>query len=636
MSRVTLNIFPVAEFPSYVLVIETPGIDIKTAHTLFKSHVVFACRGGKTYFLGDSEQLLEDKQITKLEWSDVQHDIKRELCNSCIYTKMKSKGLISCRGRRFYASKTQSLSGLNPTSIGTNLYMNSSIEYSFEFIDSTERFVLLPNKVVTSNGDAWDRNFERAHHFDLIKYQSYPNFVADWNAWLAYLGESISYDAGTCGRLIINLTPEYVEDTKTLNEPSVSFHFGTDKENPWPYYGLKKYHPHDFNTNPTKKTINVALIGTGMSFGLLREIKDGNSDFPGFTNVFQAEMIMGEDRVSKLDTQDLRQCKTIEDVKTLYLQGFQVLKDKNAQYDVLIVELPGELEHLFTGQGVDLRDYLKVIFIGQSETTQIITRKAVESRDRYKFADLALGLYVSAGGKPWMLPNLPLSTCFIGVSFGIKKTAEGSEILVGIAEIFDNYGESLSIRSTSAVYSRSKGYHLTGEALEGLVRLLVEDYRQQLGDLPVNIVVHKSSDFDEEEKEVVEKVRDLPININLLYVDAACSVRLIPNVGGMPYRGLLWLINEETSIIYTSGIVASARTYLEVGYPRPLSIKKYSGNFSIEELSSQVLSLTKLNWNSTKNHERLPVTLSHSRKVIDLLNAGLDPSTVVKDFRFYI
>ena len=71
--------------------------------------------------------------------------------------------------------------------------------------------------------------------------------------------------------------------------------------------------------------------------------------------------------------------------------------------------------------------------------------------------------------------------------------------------------------------------------------------------------------------------------------------------------------------VYTSGFVPALNTYYGSRVPMPLQITSYRQDSENQTLLDEIMALTKLDWNNTNFNSRLPVTISVSRKVGEIL-----------------
>ncbi len=72
-------------------------------------------------------------------------------------------------------------------------------------------------------------------------------------------------------------------------------------------------------------------------------------------------------------------------------------------------------------------------------------------------------------------------------------------------------------------------------------------------------------------------------------------------------------------MLFTSGFVPQLATYPGSSAPRPLHLRCQRIDTSMETICSDILGLTKLDWNSSTFYTKLPVTIGVSEKVGNIL-----------------
>ena len=70
--------------------------------------------------------------------------------------------------------------------------------------------------------------------------------------------------------------------------------------------------------------------------------------------------------------------------------------------------------------------------------------------------------------------------------------------------------------------------------------------------------------------------------------------------------------------------------------PNPISVKVLRGDCPLETVLSDVLGLTKINFNSCLHNDRLPVTIRFANAVGDVLISAPMDSEPKLPFKFYI
>ena len=82
----------------------------------------------------------------------------------------------------------------------------------------------------------------------------------------------------------------------------------------------------------------------------------------------------------------------------------------------------------------------------------------------------------------------------------------------------------------------------------------------------------------------------------------------------------------DRSYLYTTGTLAATGLYPHGHVPSPLHISDHIGDSPYGQLLHHILLLTKMNWNSARYAERMPVTLEFADRVSQVLKeAGPDP-----------
>ena len=86
----------------------------------------------------------------------------------------------------------------------------------------------------------------------------------------------------------------------------------------------------------------------------------------------------------------------------------------------------------------------------------------------------------------------------------------------------------------------------------------------------------------------------------------------------MIFYTLLTLDQNETAL-YTNGSVEFYSTYPGMYVPQPIGIRAVNSSRSPRDRASEILALTKMNWNQTRLDGRTPVTLRTANQVIAVL-----------------
>ncbi len=248
----------------------------------------------------------------------------------------------------------------------------------------------------------------------------------------------------------------------------------------------------------------------------------------------------------------------------------------------------------------------------------------------------SIALYYKSGGIPWRLRKEGIETCYVGVSFHHLYTTHNKHIVKScIAQAFSSDGEGFAIRGVNIPWTeeQDKNVHLTEEQAIQLGSRILEEYTYRTGSTPLRIVLHKSTAFNENEKKgLYSALNNVPLVelVNLAQTD----FRLVRFGEYPPKRGTLCTINEKSHYLFTSGYMDDLKTYPGPHIPVPFKIL-VDKSVNIIQTASDILGLSRMNWNTASITSGHPVTLLFSRKVGGIMSeyGEEDPPS---SFRFYL
>jgi hypothetical protein len=247
-------------------------------------------------------------------------------------------------------------------------------------------------------------------------------------------------------------------------------------------------------------------------------------------------------------------------------------------------------------------------------------------------------LYYKAGGVPWRLLRNPadLATCFVGISF--YRSIEGDRLLTSVAQVFNERGEGVIVKGAQAQLSKEdRQPHLTESDAQILLTNAVSVYRKEHKTSPARLVVHKTSKMTEGEIRGFRAAsEDQRIDAMDLISLRRSFTRLFRAGTYPPLRGTFLRLQEGTGILYLRGSVQFFQTYPGLYVPRPLELSVSRADATLEQLATEILSLSKLNWNNTQFDGGEPITVRAARRVGDILKCVPDGGNIRPSFRFYM
>jgi hypothetical protein len=232
--------------------------------------------------------------------------------------------------------------------------------------------------------------------------------------------------------------------------------------------------------------------------------------------------------------------------------------------------------------------------------------------------------YYKATGTPWKLSSLDDETCYVGLSFYREIKDRKSNLRCSMAHVYLRTGESQVIRGRPFTWdSTNKGspFLTSPELAEEIITDVISLYKRQRNNLdPTRVVIHKSSPFRDEEIEGFNQALGNIETADYIHINEHSNIRLFPK-GELypPIRGT-FIYSGDQSILYTTGYVPLMDTYKGSSLPSPLMLKAYRLDSSQEQIARDIMALTKLDWNNADFNSRMPVTISVSRKVGEILS----------------
>ncbi|MCC6588152.1 MAG: hypothetical protein IT168_15780 [Bryobacterales bacterium] len=224
----------------------------------------------------------------------------------------------------------------------------------------------------------------------------------------------------------------------------------------------------------------------------------------------------------------------------------------------------------------------------------------------------------AAGGAPWRLAELEPGACFVGISFFREILSNNPRMRTSMAQAFTAAGDGYVLRGhTFEGNDREAGRtpHLDKRVAASLLREVIDLYRKQNRDsLPTRIVVHKSSRFWEEELAGLEEACESVPRHDFIALGPR-GLQFYRTGDYPPLRGTYVKFSDSDLLLYTSGYVPFLRTYAGARVPQPLEILEHYGDSPWDTVLREVLSLTKMNWNTADFAGSDPITLAFSRKV---------------------
>jgi hypothetical protein len=253
--------------------------------------------------------------------------------------------------------------------------------------------------------------------------------------------------------------------------------------------------------------------------------------------------------------------------------------------------------------------------------------------------NFSTGLYYKSGGVPWRLTHVDSGVCFVGVSFYRETSAAGAKLRTSMAQTFTSNGDGFVLRGSTFDWdeaSQGRSPHLDAAAAQALIRGVLDLYkRQNRGSLPTRLVVHKRSRFwDDELKGFQNGAEQVPLS-DFVAVGQR-GIRFFRPGDFRPLRGTYVKFSDHDFVLYTTGFVPFLRTYPGARIPQPTEVLEHFGDSPWNTVLSELLAMTKLNWNTADFAARDPITIAFSNRVGEILAEIPDDAPIRQEYRFYM
>ncbi len=464
------------------------------------------------------------------------------------------------------------------------------------------------------------------------------------------------------------------------NDPPLEFYNPQTKkrvEDFHPMRGINNNAPIDYeiNANVLRSFISLGVIcpqgKANMFQHFLSQLQNRQSvgyntefviPFPGFTNAYKTGLNIPNPRSTMwLDVGVLKETDISKAAIELGNAITKKLDQLSAlQADVAVVFIPSEYEPITSFsteyEKFDLHNYVKAYAAQKNIATQFIREKTLVDGKMYCqiMWALSLAIYVKSCRIPWTISGIQNGTAFAGIGYSINPSPNGSDIVVGCSHIYSADGQGMKYklaRINDCTFDRKKNPYLTENEAYRLGISIKELFYRSFSELPKRVVIHKRTPFREDEiNGLVSSLSSAGIaDIELLEITYEDNIKCFAydknstEIDGFPVRrGLCFPLNENTIHLFTHGIAPSVvgqyRKYIQGGkaLPVPLRIVKHYGKGSMEQIATEILGLSKMNWNSFGLYSKLPCTIESSHEIAKIGWLLSQYEGAVYDYRYFM
>ena len=471
-----------------------------------------------------------------------------------------------------------------------------------------------------------------------------------------------------------------------LDEPQMQFGRGQHVD---PKFGLLEFGPADLEAEAAPRAIAVGVIGTQETIeGVQRWLRrckrsvapvadakhpNYNPPFPGFNEDagFESTLKFDARLRRSVPSRAIRDLTSVKDRGARMEAAVDLLIDEveavteQGLARVILVCPPVELLAAFKSDGSgstrtrgplgdpELHDVVKAAALRLGVPLQFVrpatydsskARKQAEATgrpgsqqdDATKAWNIHTALYYKAGGFPWSLIRDPraLDSCFIGISFYYEMSGN---LATSTAQVFDERGEGVIVRGGPAKLTKhDRRPYLARTDAERLLLEALKRYRAEHHRLPARVVIHKTALFRDEEVEGMQAAADAERITDLELVAISPSTTRFSASKTAPLRGTQVILDDRQQSLYTSGAVPFYEHYPGPYVPQPLGIYLQQSEQPAEQHGSEILALTKLNWNNSRLDGRDPITIGAARRIGSILRHVPPDGAVGSRYAFYM
>lgn len=459
-----------------------------------------------------------------------------------------------------------------------------------------------------------------------------------------------------------------------FDEPSLEF--GSARPHLCPKHGITIFGPRSLDMGRRHPDIvRVGFVGTGATNDSAKrwlelcaqgvEGDDTNYRFPGFRSDrgFFSELSFDDEAVEGLTLRDLTTLtnrrtrrERFEQTVTLLDDKLRLLSERDRPPDYVVLALPSELvkaqgrvDYFDRQAGEvhrDLRRAIKASAMRYRLPTQILLQRTTEAAPGSKNVDhlskcawnFFTALYYKTGGVPWIPAGLSNGTCYVGISFHRMLGSKNSGYFTGLAQAFDEQGNGIVLRGQDFLWDVGKhgnSPHMPAHVAEELVSRVLKRYQDELKQSPRRVVIHKTTEYWPEERSGLESALKSVDQFDLVAVRPTEDIRLFRDARYPILRGSHISLGEM-HLLYTTGYIPALQAFPHGHVPLPLKLTDHHGDSSISTVLSELMVLTKMNWNSANFAGLLPITIRFSKLVGEIMKeiaSGVEP---LPQFKYYM
>ena len=447
-----------------------------------------------------------------------------------------------------------------------------------------------------------------------------------------------------------------------LDEPLLAFSSADPpRADTHPLRGLVTHGPYSKNSLASyMDSVRIAIVGPDSGKDGRRHVlqnvqkhqqpsdrMDYVPPFPGFESLFKVPLVPAAKSAQLAWPERLEELGAgppTDRVRRAISERMRELAAVRDEFDVAVVHLPNGWGPGLLGEGFDAHDELKAIGAELAIPTQIINDRTFNFQYLASVSwRLAIALYVKAGGTPWRLAPLsgtPPNSAYIGLAYALRGNPADAKFVTCCSQVFDADGGGMQFVAYDARdplddsdAARRNPYLSRADMRAVLARSLDLYRRRNGGSIPERVVVHKTTPFSDDELAGSSDALAAVQEIECVQVITGVKWRGVwlqeskregrkSQPDGYPvHRGTMIPLSGTSALVWVAGnarsVARPGSSYFQGGksIPSPLIMTRHMGRGRLEVIASEVLALTKMDWNNDALYDPVPVTIHYSRRL---------------------
>jgi hypothetical protein len=179
--------------------------------------------------------------------------------------------------------------------------------------------------------------------------------------------------------------------------------------------------------------------------------------------------------------------------------------------------------------------------------------------------------------------------------------------------------------------------HAEPKCSKALISMAVNAYKAKHNqNPPKELFIHGQTRFSRTEWEGFTAAVDSRTQLVGVRIRDDKQLKLFRQSDNPVLRGTAYVNGPREGFLWTRGWTPRLRTYPGMEVPNPLTVEICQGDADIEVVMTDILALTKLNYNTCRYGDGKPITLKFADAVGEVLTAGPVGETPPLPFMYYI